>query len=323
MMVLEKSPINNDMCPLVTLVVPLYNHALYVGQCLESIFSDAYPNKEIVVIDDGSTDGSFQVTRAWYEINRQRFSGRFDLSSRENRGVTRTLNELVSRAAGDFIVVLASDDYLLPGGIQARLDYLRAHPDRMAVIGDCIVIDQNSIKLHDSGLSGFKRGRKAYLVHEKLIAYELVFRWCVPGPVFMARKELYRMIGGYREDIAVEDRDFYLRMIARGLLGFVDYPVAAYRIHTGGFTSTPARELCYKEAMLITVTENLTGFSGLRRFHLLAEKWVLAAELERLSGKESFSDALGRTLSRLLVSLTKRLYTAASPFMARRSGGVK
>ena len=256
--------------PLVSILIPLYNHESYVSQCLESVIGDDYPNKEIVILDDGSTDASFSVVRAWHDANGHRFSGRFEVTSRENRGVTRTLNELVSRAAGDFIVLLASDDYLLQGGIQARLDYLRAHPDRMAVIGDCIVIDQNSVQTYDSGLSGFKRGRKAYLVHEKLIAYELIFRWCVPGPVFMARKELYGMIGGYREDIAVEDRDFYLRMIARGLLGFVDYSVAAYRVHTGGFTSTPARELCYKEAMLITVTENLAGFSGLRRIHLQA-----------------------------------------------------
>ena len=309
--------------PLVSVLVPLYNHAKFVEQCLESIVSEGYPNKEIIVLDDGSSDASLDIVHAWHEANGHRLSGPFVIISRENRGVIKTLNELVARSGGTFIVPVASDDYLKPDGIRTRLDYLLAHPEKMAVIGDCIVVDHDNNKLYDSGLTEFKRGRKAYLAHEKLIDYELVFRWCVPGPVFMARRELYREVGEYREGIAVEDRDFFLRLVARGLLGFVDFPVAAYRIHAGGFTSTPARELIYKEAMYVTVTENLSSFSGLRRLFLLAYKMELSAEVARLNGNEGVMLFFRRTVGRLCVSFLKRIYTAVSPLMYRMSGSAR
>ena len=307
--------------PLVSVLVPLYNHERYVEQCLESIVGDGYPNLEIVMLDDGSKDSSLEMARAWGEANAHRLGGRFELLSRENRGVTRTLNELIEKAGGEFIVLLASDDYLLPGGIAARLDYLRSHPGRMAVIGDCIVIDEHNRKTSDSGITRYHRGRKSYLAHDRLIAYELVFRWCVPGPVFMARKELYDIVGGYNEEIAVEDRDFFLRLAARNLLGFVDFPVAAYRVHSGGFTSTPARELCYKEAMQVTMAANAPAFSGLCRIYLLGEELALDGEVARLRGKGGAGIFCRKTGGKLLISLAKRLYGLVGPLMLRSHGG--
>src|SRR5512136_2848404 len=99
--------------PLVSIMVPLYKHEAYIGQCLDSILSDTYPHKELIVIDDGSPDGSAEVVRQWQEKNAEKLSGGFTFISRENRGISATLNELIALSRGEYIAIVASDDYLL------------------------------------------------------------------------------------------------------------------------------------------------------------------------------------------------------------------
>jgi glycosyltransferase involved in cell wall biosynthesis len=295
--------------------MPLYNHECYLEQCLDSILADPYPAKEILIIDDGSRDGSLALAEQWYATNRQRFAGRFEIRSRANRGITRTLNELVGMARGDYLALVASDDYLLPGGLQSRLDYLLANRQRLAVFGDCLVVDEHGRQTHASGVAGFHRGRKACLLHERLIGYELVFHWCVPGPVFMARRELYREIGGYNEQLAVEDWDFYLRLAARDLVGFIDQTVAAYRVHSRSYSRSPESTMSYNLSTLAAVTANLANFSGLRRAYLLGERLKLIGAIARLEGRATVRDFLARKAGRFLLTVCKRLYHLTAPLI--------
>lgn len=300
---------------MISILIPLYNHENYIRTCLDSILQDDYPCREILIIDDGSKDASSDVARQWYEENRQRFDGRFELVRRENRGLTRTLNELVAMALGEFAVVIASDDYLLPGGLQSRVDYLRDHEGKMAVFGDCIVVDENGIKTGDSGVEGLYRGRKSRLGHDTLVSYELVFHWCVPGPVFMARRGLFDLVGGYNEKLAVEDWDFYLRLAARDLVGFVNFPVAAYRVHSRSFIRSPERSRAYNLSMLETVTTNYPAFSGIRRLYLIGERLKLMAIIAREEGDSSLKSFFVRKTGRFLLFLTKRLYHLLVPLI--------
>lgn len=303
--------------PLISVLIPLYNHERYIVQCLDSVLADPYPAKEILIIDDGSRDGSAALVWQWYEGKREEFSGRFELLSRENRGVTRTLNELVGMARGEFVTVVASDDYLLPGGLQARLDYLLEHRDRMAVFGDCLVVDENNVQTHHSGVSGYHRGRKSCLSHERLVNYELVFHWCVPGPVFMGRRELYREIGGYDERLAVEDWDFYLRLAARDWVGFVDWPVAAYRVHSQSYSRSPDKSRSYSVSTIEAVSGNLGRFSGLRKAYLLGERLKLLGVIARMDGRATVKSFLCLKAGRLILMGSKRLYHLAVPFMRK------
>jgi glycosyltransferase involved in cell wall biosynthesis len=301
--------------PLVSVLIPLYNHESYIVQCLESILADGYPCTEIIIVDDGSVDASLKIVIEWHTANSYRLHERFEISSRENRGLTRTLNDLVRKAEGQFLVILASDDYLLPGGIRARLDYLSANSRKMAVIGDCIVVNQDGMKLHDSGLEGHHRGRKSFLVHDKLIDYEIVFHWCVPGPVFMAKRELYPIVGDYDETISVEDRDFYLRLAARNILGFVDYPVAAYRIHIGSFTQDSRRHLSYNQAILVSVTNNYKSFKGLRKIYLYALRLRLIGLIARMERRYCFRGHFYRTVGHYISMLAKLCYDLLAPII--------
>ncbi|OPX84722.1 MAG: Chondroitin synthase [Pelotomaculum sp. PtaB.Bin104] len=288
--------------PLVSVIIPLYNHERFIVRCLESIVEDSYPIKEIIVLDDGSTDASAEMVQKWYLNNSERFVSRFKFIRRENRGLTKTLNELVSMAQGEYIVPVASDDYLLPGGIQARLEYLLDHPEKLAVFADCIVVDGNGGLLYNSGLTDLYQGRKKYLAHERLRAYELIFHWCIPGPVLMAKRDVYQVVGGYDESLFVEDWDFFLRLLSHNLLGFVDYPVAAYRLH--GLNSVTNKSLASRsnDSKYKTISKNLDNFSGLKRAHIITKKISLIGAMNMVNGnflKSFFYRGLGFLLRRI------------------------
>jgi glycosyltransferase involved in cell wall biosynthesis len=258
--------------PLVSVLVPLYNHARYVRRCLDSVLEDGYPRIEIVIIDDGSKDASVAIARQWFEEQDPARIERFDLSSRPNKGVTRTVNELVGKARGDYLVMLASDDYLLPGGIEVRLEYLRQHPPKLAVFGDCTVVDADGTQTHQSGIADLYSGRIENLMNDDLLALELIFNWCIPGPGFLAHREVFERIGLYDESLAVEDWDMYLRIAAKGLLGFTPCAVAAYRWHAGNSVVNEGMKLSQLESSMRTARKNNRAFQGVQRFGLVY-KW--------------------------------------------------
>lgn len=213
--------------PLVSVIVPAFNHERFIGRCLDSIAENDYTNKEIVVIDDGSSDGTSNAVRAW--ADRPGRATPISFVSRPNRGVTPTLNELLGMAHGDLVLPVASDDYLLPGGIRALVAALAADPDARAVFGECIVVDDADQTLFSSTLSGYRKTNREWLVRR--LADELITNWTLAGPALLYDRESILSIGGYREDLIIEDWDFYLRLAAKGWLRFADCKVAAYRLH--------------------------------------------------------------------------------------------
>lgn len=227
------NPSSRSALPLVSIIVPLYNHARYIEATLESFANEGHANLEVVIIDDGSQDDSFTVAQAWLASHPNSFTNAI-LERQENAGITKTLNRLVARVSGEFITMVASDDLLLPGGIQARLAALERRPDWLAVFGDATVIDAAGRETASSALYKLNRANTKALISDQFRTQELILRWSVPGPVLLARRQTYDPVhglGGFNESRFLEDRFFYLQLLARKALGFVEDRVAAYRIH--------------------------------------------------------------------------------------------
>ena len=287
--------------PLVSVLVPLYNHETYISACLDSIIADAYPRKELVVIDDGSRDGSAAVVRQWQQRNADKIGGTLTFVSRENRGISSTLNELIARASGQYLAFVSSDDYLLSDSIAVRMDYLLAHPGKMLVLCDYQVVDRDGTVLFHSGIEEYFRGDKRCLVHDELIAYELIYRWSISGPVYLYRKEAFSVIGGYDEQLIVEDWDICLKLAARGLVGFVDYTGAAYRLHGANVVCQPEMERRMLENQIVTAERHLDSFTGLKRSLLKAYINQARLDLLRLTGSGGYSYYhLTRTMHKLV-----------------------
>ncbi len=250
--------------PLVSVLVPAYNHEKYIVACLDSIMSDGYQNLEVIVLDDGSIDNTYPLAKEWFDLHGQAFSY-FDLMHQENRGVARTLNSLLQIFRGKYFVLLASDDMLLEGGIANRLAALERSPKALAVFADAIGIDENGKKLCNSILINKFRASLEALSHGSTRPYELILNWCIPGPVFLAKREVTQKIGYYNENFHVEDRDYYLRLIANDVLTFTATKVAAYRLHSGASTGTRERQIQVGQEVMRIEAQNLARFHGFKR----------------------------------------------------------
>jgi glycosyltransferase involved in cell wall biosynthesis len=214
--------------PLISILLPAYNHEQFISRTLDSILADNYPNKELIIIDDGSTDNTGKILEKWIEEHKNHFKIIFE--SRNNKGVTSTLNDLINLCSGEYLVFIHSDDYLLQDGIIKRYLYLCRNTDKSAVFADCIVVDGENRLITESGLTGFYNADKRKLYADESLKKEIISNWSVPGGTLMVKKKVYDSFK-YNPHYLVEDLDFYLRMSSLNQIGFLDEKVSAYRVH--------------------------------------------------------------------------------------------
>lgn len=292
-------------CPVVSILVPLYNHQDFIIPCIESVCSETYPSKELIIIDDGSTDASAERVQQWIAANTCDFPVQF--LSRPNKGVSATLNELFELSHGEFIAFLSSDDLLISGGIEARVAYLAKHPEKLLVVGDCQVFDMSGALTFESGIEQLHGGRKQYLLNEQLIAGELIFHWSLAGPIYLFRRSFMAETGGYDHSLEVEDWDICLRLAAKGQIGFVNTAVAAYRWHGANTAQRPEKEVALLTALHKTVVKNRRLFSGLYWWHLWAyELYLLRLIARKQRSPVRFLLALGGKIRKITEAIYER-----------------
>jgi GT2 family glycosyltransferase len=232
--------------PLITFAIPLYNHARFIETCLESIYAQALPNAELILIDDGSKDNGFEIACRWRDEHRAAFV-RVDFERQANAGITATMDRLIRKARGEYVLLVASDDALLPNSVEQRLP---AFDDAqvMAVFGDAIPMSDDGAIAGTSAISELGgRCSRAALLDTRTLPWELVFRWNVYGSVLMCRRNaLIDPSGKTILDLGIysEDMQFYYRFATAKSLRFIDQPVAYYRLHptnTSGMTQNLAK----------------------------------------------------------------------------------
>ena len=288
--------------PPVSVLVSMYNHERYVETCLDSLRDEGYPGLEVIVLDDGSADGGYRVAERWRGRNPDAFA-RFTLLRQKNQGIARVLNRLISLASYEYLALVSADDYLLPGGIAARVEALRRNPQWLWVFADNVVVDENGELVHDSSIEGLFGGNRAALANDRTRAFELIARWSVAGSVPLVRREAFdrtRGVGSYDETLFVDDRDMYLRLLARGAVGYVDRPVAAYRVH--GQSAAHAHSKRVQTSVTESELKNVKLFSGFART-LIQVKAIRARDTDRMEEARG----VRRTVYRGRVSIARRL----------------
>ena len=127
---------------LVSVLIPAYNHEKYVKETIKSIIAQTYKNIELIIVDDGSKDSTWQKIKEMRDKCEERFV-RVHFETKENEGTCRTLNKLLSIAQGEFVYLIASDDLAKPQAIEKEVSFLEKNPDYALVLGDNEFIDQN------------------------------------------------------------------------------------------------------------------------------------------------------------------------------------
>ncbi len=274
-------PMTAAPMPLVSVLIPAFNHERFVERCLDSVLEDRYPAKEIVIIDDGSTDRTAEVIADW--VARHAGDVPVEFVRRGNKGIAATLNELAARAHGEFLRLGASDDYLLPGGLDAQVRYLLAHPGKGAVVGDSVVVDRDGNKLHDSGMCGLHGANKRLYGTDDGIRRAVISQWAIGGPVTLLRKSALETVARWSEGLRIDDWDLFLRLAARDALGFIDVSVCAYRLHESNLSKT--RHTATRVMNLIE-SQNV----AMRRADLFEEPYrtLLRAQVQYIGAKIAF-----------------------------------
>ena len=255
--------------PLVSILIPLYNHENFVIQCLQSILLDDYKYKEIIIVDDFSKDDSFSVVLEWMESNNIVYPITLEKNT-SNIGICRTFNRLVKLSKGKYIIPLASDDCLIPGSIEKRLKYLKINNDKMAVFGDCHVIDSQNNIVYDSSLEDLHAANINNFRTKNGMLREIILNWSVVGPSFLIDRRAYDKFGFYDERLKIEDWDFYLRLASRNMIGFVNTKVGLYRIHKNNVSRKKTFGKIDTEYELLKIAvKNLNNFHGKYRYLLM------------------------------------------------------
>jgi glycosyltransferase involved in cell wall biosynthesis len=300
--------------PLVSVLVPVYNHAAYVSECLDSILNEDYGRLELIIIDDGSRDASWAIIQEWVQRHRNRFV-RVVAETQSNQGICKTFNRLVSVADGEYLTITASDDALVRGGIRARVAHLQAHAGHLAVFGCVTIIGDNDKAV--KWLADRQQHSRLAWRQPRLFARELLLRWNLAGPVLMCRRTAFDPqigVGLYDERFCFEDLDFFLRLLSRDALGFVDRVVAAYRIHATSTCRSDETHLRSAPADTLRIyAKNVKSFTGINRLIVMLKMWIAAQGLQRMSRPRYL-------LARQLLSLIKRFHALQARFPARSKG---
>ena len=274
-------PIRITPTPLVSVLIPAFNHERFVKRCLDSVLEDPYEAKELVIIDDGSTDGTGERIAEWIDQHCEEIP--IEYVRRDNRGIAATMNELAARAHGEFLRLGASDDYLLPGGLDAQVDYLLEHPRKWAVIGDSVVVDQEGKKLFDSGMCDLHHANKGLYQSDEGIRLAVISHWAIGGPVALIRKRSLETVAGWNESLRIDDWDFFLRLASHDAIGFIDVCVCAYRLHSSNLSRTRDTR-----ARILNLLESQSV--ALRRVPLFSDPYrtLLKAQSHFIGAKISF-----------------------------------
>ncbi len=205
--------------PIVTIITPTFNRALFLEDTIRSVLSQDYEEIEYIILDDGSTDDTPRVLGKYCRC------ARVKVLSHENMGETRTVNKGFSLATGDIICVVNSDDPLLPGAIRESVRYMRCHPEVLAAYPDWIEIDQH-------GKEVARRGLPYYSIEKMLLDFNVAM-----GPGTFIRREAFDLIG-YRNPTLkyTGDLDFWFRLAEVAPLGHMSEFLATHRSHPNAAT---------------------------------------------------------------------------------------
>lgn len=229
------------MSELVSVVIPTYNHAHFLGPALRSVLDQTYPHWEAIVVDNHSDDDTDAVVEAMADA-------RIRLLKIHNKGViAASRNVGIREAKGDWIAFLDSDDLWYP----AKLQHCMA---RLAQGCDLVC--------HGERWVGDGHDRKVLYGPEHRASYEsLLYEGnCISTSAVVVSSRAIAAVGGFREDAAIvtaEDYDLWLRLAGNGAkIGFVNEILGEYRIHSGGQSRAVLRNM---DAVMEVVRLHLAG----------------------------------------------------------------
>jgi glycosyltransferase involved in cell wall biosynthesis len=202
----------------VSVVIPVYNNASYIAAAVQSVLSQTRPADEIIVVDDGSTDGTAKALK--------QFQSSIRYVHQQNRGEPAARNRGLRESASEFVAFLDGDDLWCENKLELQMKYLKEHPNCALVYSDMSTFDENGV-IDASVTKRFRMSMPCGRIFPALFERSLFGSGTV---VF--RKCCVDTVGYFDEDLLVgSDYEMWLRITRHFDVGAVDHPLLMYRHH--------------------------------------------------------------------------------------------
>jgi len=191
----------------VSVIVPAFNEEVVIAKLIKSILNQSYPFIEIIIVDDGSKDGTFRLAKMFEFIEG---SKSLKILTKPNGGKAKALNYGIARCSGELVMVVDSDSKLSSDAVELMVDYF--NDSRIGAVAGSVYIENRSNTLtklqaleYIEGLNMVRNGQAFF----KLVSI-------IPGPIGLFRKSAIVEAGGYKSDTFAEDADMTLQLISCG-----------------------------------------------------------------------------------------------------------
>ncbi len=279
----DKEAVMNE--PLISAVIPTYNYGRFVGDAVRSVLEQTYANREVIVVDDGSTDDT-RARLAPY-LDRIRYV------YQENQGLSAARNTGIRTATGDWIALLDSDDLWHSRKLELQVRYLRAHPE-VGLLGSDHVYDLAGgwPQVPDDGEA----------TAGDITLDELVMSTRFSPSSALIRKDCFEQVGLFDTNLrSAEDRDMWVRLACRVPVRKLRLPLCCYRLHGASMSTAAAR---MEENELKVLRKAFAGVPELRRRFFFKRKTFAFAAYQAAymyGAARSWRPAVGRVLRSLLL----------------------
>ncbi len=207
---------NNMLMPLVSVIIPTYNHARYVIQAIESVLNQTYPNIEILVIDDGSIDHTATVLKPYLR--------KINYIYKKNGGTSSALNRGIKESNGKYICWLSADDMFEPEKTAKQVAQMESND----LLGFCY----SSFTIVDAVGKPGDEIHSFYFENQRDMVLKLMEGCFINGSTVMLRKSTLEKIGDFDETLpTAHDYEMWFRILRNYSCGFIDEQLLKYRWH--------------------------------------------------------------------------------------------
>lgn len=266
------------MNPKISVVIPSYNHEKFIPKAVESVLQQSHKNLELIIIDDGSKDSSWDYISSIKDE-------RVKVFRQQNSGAHNAINRGLELAEGDYLAILNSDDEFLNNRFEIMLRYLEEHP-KVQCLSTYIEI------INDEGKSlGIKEGwkncepwpiacpEKSYKTLDDFTYNLIMGNFVSTTSNILMSKSAFKDVGGMRNFRFSHDWDFMLRMASKHECALLPEPLMRYRIHGTNTINTNRKWLLFE--ICLVVAANMHRFEGNKLFRS-SEPDGISTEFSRL-----------------------------------------
>lgn len=230
--------------PVISVIIPAYNAERYLEKSLESVLNQTYKDFEIIIVNDGSTDATDRIARNFVA----EYPDVIQYFQQSNRGVGAARNTGIAHAKGQYLAFLDADDRWLPQKLQVQIDFMKRNPEYGFSYSDVFAMDDDN---HcGKRMMMLKHPRSGY------IFYDLLKENFVSLPTSLIKKECLQVTGAFceeREIMSAEDHHFWLKTALFFKGGYINQPLAYYRLRPGSISSCKVkhRKICIRTILKI------------------------------------------------------------------------